>query len=164
MNLDHLKSVRDFDLAVDHLLIVLAESGLQIDFDKEWMGYVYRADQREERQNRTYYERIEPWDSSKTIIDPKSVTRIVDTIDQKAMTRLKSVTKYVDNHVPKLRKTLSLVLKNGATRRFDSYLAVLRDMLEDELLRRSGRALLPKRSRPRLTWRGTTTTGSETNS
>ena len=164
MNLDYLKSVRDFDLVVDHLLIVLAESGLQIDFDKEWMGYVYRADRREEYQNETYYKHHIPLEVTPCIADPKSTERIVQAIDNNALTRLKSATNYVDHHCPKLRKTLGLVLKNGATRRFDSYLAVLRDMLEDELLRRSGRALLPKRSRPRLTWRGTTTTGSETNS
>ena len=162
MNLDYLKSVRDFDLVVDHLLIVLAESGLQIDFDKEWMGYVYRADRREEYQNETYYKHHIPLEVTPCIADPKSTERIVQAIDNNALARLKSATNYVDHHCPKLRKTLGLVLKNGATRRFASYMAELKSLLEKELLQRSKRSLIPRRSKPRLTWRGTATTARGT--
>lgn len=149
---------------IDIILFNFAEAGFDVELDKEWMKAAYRAEQREERSNRTYYERIEPWDGTQTLIDPKSVSRIVDTIDQRAIMRLKSFEDYVRNHCPNLWKNLTLVLKHGDKKRFDSYLAILRDMLKDELLQRSKRALLPQRSKPRLTWRGKHTRGKETNS
>lgn len=149
---------------LDIILFCFAEAGFDVELDKEWMKAAYRAEKREERQNRTYYERIAPWDGSKDIIDPKSISRIVDALDQRAITRLKSFKNYVRNHCPELWKILTLVLKNGANRRFDSYLAILKDMLEAELLRRQKRALLPPRSKPRLMWRGKHTRRKETNS
>lgn len=142
---------------IDLILFYFAEAGFDVELDKEWMQAAYRAEQHEERSNRTYYERIEPWDGTKTLIDPKSVSRIIDTIDLRSIMRLKSFRKYLDNHAPTLAKPLSVVLKNGAQRRCESYWKTLRTIIEEEILRRSKRSLRPQRSRPRLRWRASAT-------